>query len=230
MDIEIQILRKKMSSSSQIKETTVGSLTFYEGNLFGLDIILVRSGIGKVNAALCAQRLIIQFGADTIINTGIAGAIGAGLQIFDMIASTDAVYHDMDVTAFGYKPAEIPQMSESAFPSDKTLVETAEKAFKNSELFGKHKFVTGRVASGDQFITDSKIKSHIKEICNPVCVEMEGAAIAHACFLNKTPYLILRCISDCADDNAKINYSFNETEAANESATLLLEILASLKN
>lgn len=230
MEIEINILREKMQQTGSVNETIAGNLTFYEGSLFGLHIILVRSGIGKVNAAVCAQRLILQFGAEAVINTGIAGAMGAGLTIFDMVASTDAVYHDMDAVAFGYKPTVIPQMEVSAFPADQKLINAAKLAYAHSSIFEKHKFVTGRVATGDQFITDSKVKAHIKEICSPVCVEMEGCAIAHACYLNKTPYLILRCISDCADDDAKVNYSFNDTDAANESSDLLLGILEILSN
>lgn len=228
METEIKLLLENMKNEGAVKETNAGSLVFYEGNLKGKSVIVVRSGVGKVNAALCAQRLIIQFGADTIINTGIAGAMGGGLRIFDMVASSDALYHDMEAVAFGYKPTEVPQMKCSCFKADEKLIAAAVKAFEKVNSSNGRKIVTGRVATGDQFIADKNVKNHIKEICSPMCVEMEGAAIAHACYLNETPYLILRCISDMADDTVEATYSFNEDEAARESAKVMLELLNNL--
>ena len=228
MKTEISLLLENMKKEAEVKETEAGSLVFFEGKLKGKDVIVVQSGVGKVNAALCAQRLIIQFGADCVINTGIAGAMGAGLKVFDMGASSDALYHDVDAVIWGYKPTEIPQMSCSCFKADQKLIDAAVNAFEKVNGGSGKKMVVGRVASGDQFIGDKDKKNHIMEICSPVCVEMEGAAIAHACYLNKTPYLILRCMSDMADDSVEAEYNFNEDEAAQESAKVMLEILACL--
>lgn len=225
METEITLLKEKMRKSGEVKQTEAGSLYFFEGKINGKSVVLVKSGIGKVNAALCAQRLSLQFGATHIINTGIAGAMGADLRIFDMAVSSDAVYHDMEAVAFGYKPTEIPQMKTSVFEADKNLIEIAKNAFEKTNQNPERKIVSGRIATGDQFIADKKSKERIKEICSPICCEMEGAAIAHACFLNKTPFVILRCISDMADDTVESTYSFNEDEAAKESAAIVLEMI-----
>lgn len=225
MDVEINIFCEEMKKNGTLKKTECGNLVFNEGKLCGKDVVVVKSGIGKVNAALCAQRLILQFEAEKIINTGIAGSIQQNLHIHDMVVSTDAVYHDMDATAFGYGPTEIPQMHTSAFDADEKMIEAAEKAFALSESAKKYKLIRGRIATGDQFISYSEQKSHIEEICSPACVEMEGAGIAHACFLNKIPFVILRCISDNADDSYEVTYSFNEKIASEECAAVVLKML-----
>lgn len=228
MDSEITVLRSIMQENGSLKQVSAGKCTFNEGLINGMSVVVVKSGVGKVNAALCAQRLILQFGADAVINTGIAGAAGGDLRIFDMAVSTDAVYHDMNATEFGYKPTEIPQMEISAFPADKRLVKAAQTAFSKTNTAAGRKIVAGRVASGDQFVAEKTVKNHIKEICAPICVEMEGAAVAHACFVNDVPYVILRCISDMADDTVQATYSFNEETAAEESSKVVIEMLAEL--
>lgn len=228
MDVEISIFREEMQKNGSLKESAAGSLVFYEGILSEKNVVVVKSGVGKVNAALCAQRLILQFGVDAVINTGIAGAMEKSLGIFDMVASTEAIYHDVDAVAFGYKICEIPQMKESVFKADKKLVSAAENAFHSlSGLKGKQ-ILSGRIASGDQFIADKEKKLHIQQIANPFCVEMEGAAIAHACYLNKIPFVILRCMSDMADESYESSYSFNEKDAAEESASVVLQMLKNL--
>ena len=228
METEISLLKQQMQQSGEVKETKAGSLNFFEGTISGKQIVLVKSGVGKVNAALCAQRLILQFGVDAVINTGIAGAMGGNLKIFDMVASSDALYHDVQAVAFGSKETEIPQMSCSDFKADEVLVKKAVAAFEAVNKNPERKIVVGRVATGDQFIADKETKNHIKEVCSPVCVEMEGAGIAHACYLNNVPYLILRAISDMADETVEQTYSFNEDTAAQISAGLLLELIKSL--
>lgn len=229
MDTEIAVLRKIMQSEGNFSQIDSGKLTFNVGSINGVDVVVVKSGVGKVNAALCAQRLIIQFDVGVIINTGIAGAMGGDLHIFDMAVSTDAVYHDMDATEFGYNPTEIPQMSVSAFSADKKLLEIAKSSFEKTNTIKERKIVAGRVATGDQFVAAKEQKNHIKQICSPICVEMEGAAIAHACYLNNIPYVILRCISDMADDTVKATYSFNEDIAAEESSKVVIEMINELK-
>lgn len=225
METEVSLIKESMQKSGAMKEISAGGLVFFEGNIGGTDVVAVKSGVGKVNAALCAQNLIIRFGVTHIINTGIAGAMGGNLKIFDMVVSSDAVYHDMEAVAFGYKPTEIPQMKCSAFPADRKLIEIAKTAFEKANKISGRKILEGRIATGDQFIADKESKTHIREICFPLCCEMEGAAIAHACYLNNTPYLVLRCISDMADDTVEATYSFNEDDAAKESASVVLEML-----
>lgn len=226
MEIEIEHLRSLMGEN--VTKTESGSLLFMEGKIHGNDVVLVRSGIGKVNAALCAQRLILQFGCTNIINTGIAGAMAHGLGVMDFVVSSDCVYHDMDATGFGYKVGQIPQMSVYSFEADKKMIEACKKAFAESEESKGHKMIEGRIATGDQFISEKSLKSKIAENVNPACVEMEGAAIAHACYLNKIPFVILRCMSDMADDLSSNGYEFNEKIAAELSAKICENVVKML--
>lgn len=201
---------------------------FVTGTIEGKEVVIVMSGIGKVNAALCAGRLIREEGATHVINTGIAGATGKGLTVLDMVASTDAVYHDFDVTGFGYAPTVIPRMETSIFVADEKMRKAATQAFAElggREEFKGHKMVEGRIASGDQFISNKETKEKIISLCSPACVEMEGAAIAHTCFVYKTPFLILRCMSDCADDGEESTYKFNDVTAANMSAMIVKKLI-----
>lgn len=221
MSVELELLKSKLGENPAV--TKAGGMTFTEGKINGISVVLVQSGVGKVNAALCAQRLILKFGCTHIINTGIAGAMASGLKVLDFVASTDAVYHDMDATGFGYKKTEIPQMKCSDFPADGKMLEAARSAFK--EFPAEHKLVFGRIATGDQFISDKEKKSAIQETCSPACVEMEGAAVAHACWINEIPFVIIRCMSDMADDDGESIYNFNENEAASLSGSLVLSML-----
>lgn len=222
MEVEVELLRKELE---QPRISEAGGLSFAEGRLNNTDVVIVRSGIGKVNAALCAQLLVLRYGVTHIINTGIAGAMAQGLRVLDFVASTDALYHDFDVRAFGYERCVIPQMKCSTFPADKELVAAAQKAFASLPEAQGHKLLEGRIASGDQFISSKEQKELIRSACSPACVEMEGAAIAHACFLNEVPFVIIRCMSDMADDQGESNYSFNEDTAAKLCAQLVRTML-----
>lgn len=221
MDTEVKAL---VANIKDAEITEYGGLKYYAGSLCGKDVVVVKSGVGKVNAALCAQYLALHFGVEKIINTGIAGASGKGLGVFDFVVSTQAVYHDVDITIFGYKKGQLPGF-EQYFTADKELGEKAVAAFNKSSFAANHKIVMGTVASGDQFIGEKNLKNQIIENFQPMCVEMEGAAIAHACAINKVPFVIIRCLSDCADDSAVNTYEFNEDECAAACANLIMEIL-----
>lgn len=228
MDIEVNMLKSllyPLPQEKNIKITEAGACTFVEGLLDGTHVVIVQSGIGKVNAALCAQRLILQFSVTHIINTGIAGAMAHGLKVQDVVISTDALYHDVNAVDFGYKLTEIPGMKCSDFAADEKLISAAEKAFNDLSESKGHSLIKGRIATGDQFIASKELKAKIVESCNPACVEMEGAAIAHACFLNKVPFLIIRCMSDMADDNGEATYDFNEEAAAILSGKLVQKMI-----
>lgn len=224
MNVELKLLRlnlKPLPSEKSLKITNINGQEFVEGLLENVPVVIVRSGIGKVNAALCAQRLILEFNVSHIINTGIAGATEHGLKVLDFVVSSDALYHDMDATGFGYKITEIPQMNCSDFPADQEMIKKVQESFKNLPEAKNHNLVVGRIASGDQFISDKSLKQKIVENCSPSCVEMEGAAIAHASYLNKIPFVIIRCMSDMADDVGENTYNFNEEMAASLSAKLV---------
>jgi len=228
MDVEVKTLKSvllPLPDESSVRSCLAGGLEFFEGLLDGTPAVVVKSGIGKVNAALCAQRLILQFGVTHVINTGIAGAMASGLKVLDFVASTDALYHDMDATGFGYKPCVIPQMKCSDFPADAKMLDAATIAFASLEQAKDHELIAGRIATGDQFISDREIKNGIRQSCNPACVEMEGTAIAHACYLNDIPFVIIRCMSDMADDMKQNSYTFNESVAAELSAALVRKMI-----
>lgn len=222
MDSEVDTLFSRMSDKEKV---LVNNLAFYTGKLYDKDVVIVKCGIGKVNAALCTQLLILQFKVSKIINTGIAGAVGQGLKIYDFVVSTEAVYHDFDVQFFGYKPGQVPGMPE-VFKADTSLVNAAVTAFENTDFSKELKIVSGRVASGDQFISGGEKKASIIATFNPQCVEMEGCAIAHTCYANKIPFVIIRCMSDTADDSVKETYS--EATASRLSSTFLLEFIKEL--
>lgn len=221
MDTEIKNL---VSNLKDTQITEYGGLKYYKGILNGKDVVVVKSGVGKVNAALCAQYLAIHFNVEKIINTGIAGAAGKGLGVFDFVVSDEAVYHDVDISIFGYEKGQLPGLPKT-FVADLELADKAVTAFRKSVYASDHKIVKGIVASGDQFIAEKAVKDRIIENFKPMCVEMEGAAIAHACALNNVPFVIIRCLSDCADDSAGNTYEFNEDVCAAACSNLIMEML-----
>ena len=223
MKVEVDYLKSKLEGS--VKETKAGGILFTEGVIAGTPVVVVSSGVGKVNAALCAQRLVLQFAVTHVINTGIAGAAAKGLRILDFVVSSDALYHDMDATEFGYERTVIPQMTTSDFAADDAMIRAAKEAFAQIDEARGKQLVVGRIASGDQFIGAGDKKRAIIEVCSPACVEMEGAAVAQACYLCGVPFVVIRCMSDMADESVSGSYSFNETEAANLSARLVLSML-----
>lgn len=211
----------------QIAETkAIVGLQFHVGSYGGNRVILVVSGIGKVNAAVCTQALIDHFGAEYIINTGVAGAIAEELQIGDILISKDAVQHDMDVSALGDPIGTIPRMAESYFKADETLIRLAQEAAA-ADADAYHTMV-GRVASGDRFIATKADRAQIKENVQGDCAEMEGAAIAHACWLNSVPFVIIRAISDGADEDADMSYEQFVKIAAKRSSALVERMLAKI--
>lgn len=219
MESEVTAIYDQMTSKEIVE---YNGIKFYKGQLSGKDVVVIQCGIGKVNAALCTQLLILKFGVEKIINTGIAGAVGKGLNIYDFVVSTSAVYHDFDTTFFGYKLGQVPGMPET-FEADSKMVEVALSAFGNSDLSKEHKITKGLIASGDQFIAGGEKKAFIVSNFQPMCVEMEGCAIAHTCFKNKVPFVIVRCMSDCADDTVETSY--DEAKASVLSSTMLLSFI-----
>ena len=220
MEIEVNRIKEQMED---VSVTDKAGMSFFEGKWNGNDVVVVRSGIGKVNAAVCAQILADTFHADAIINTGIAGSLKNEINIGDIVLSTDAIQHDMDAQGFGYAPGVIPQMEVSDFQADEKLIELAKKCC--AEVCPDIQVFTGRVVSGDQFISDKKKKEWFSSQFEGLCAEMEGAAIAQAAYLNHVPFLIIRAISDKADDSATMDYPEFEAMAAENSVKLLADIV-----
>ena len=220
MDEEVAVLKEEMN----IEETfEYASMQFCKGTLCGKNVVIVRSGIGKVNAAICAQILVDKFNAEMLINTGIAGSLDAAIDIGDMVISTDLVEHDMDATIFGDPLGQVPRMDTFSFPADKKLVELAVAA--NEEANPDIKTFTGRIVSGDQFVSSAEVKDKLVENFQAKCTEMEGAAIAHAAYLNKISCVIIRAISDKADNSATMDYPTFEKKAIEHSVRLVRNLL-----
>lgn len=220
MELEVEELKAHMSSPNI---THRAGMDFYEGLLNGVDSVIVRCGVGKVNASLCVQILADLFQVSHIINTGVAGSLNAKLDIGDILISTDALHHDVDATIFGYRPGEVPQMGIREFPADERLVSLAKESCEraNPDIHA----LIGRVVSGDQFISDKDTKHKLIVNYYGDCAEMEGAAIAHSAYLNKIPFVIIRAISDKADDSAEVDYPVFERAAAKHSAKLVEDLI-----
>ena len=223
MDLEVEHLKGEIQISRIVDKA---GMEFYTGTLKGVDVVIVRSGIGKVNAGLCAQILADVFQVTHIINTGVAGSLNAKLDIGDILISRDALYHDVDVRIFGYQLGEVPQMGCREFKADKAMIEAAVSSCK--EVNPDIHVEVGRILSGDQFISDKAKKETLLADFQGDCTEMEGAAIAHSAYLNKIPFVIIRAISDKADDSAEMDYPTFEREAAKHSAKLVEHMITLL--
>ena len=218
MEVEVEKLRAKMTETEM---KTVAGMNFCKGKLEGKDVVIVRSGIGKVNAGICSQILVDLYQVD-----GIAGSLRNEINIGDLVLSTVAVQHDVDAGGFGYPVGEIPQLGVKEFPADERLLTLAEEACR--EANPDISTFKGRVASGDQFIDSKEKKKWICDTFDAYCAEMEGAAVAQAAYLNRIPYLIVRAISDKADDSAHMDYGEFEAKAVEHSVNLMLALVKRL--
>lgn len=220
MSQEVAALKEVMED---VEICSMAGMEFYKGKIYGKDVVVVRSGIGKVNAAICCQILVDCYHVNEVINTGIAGSLRAEINIGDIVLSKDTLQHDMDATGFGYPVGVIPQTDVSVFPGNEAMIQAAKKSCEkvNPEI-GVH---IGRVVSGDQFISDKAKKAWLLETFEGYCAEMEGAAIAQAAYLNGVPFLIIRAISDKADDSAEMDYEEFEAKAIEHSVRLVLDMI-----
>ncbi|MFU0823779.1 5'-methylthioadenosine/adenosylhomocysteine nucleosidase [Clostridium sp.] len=200
MDEEIEILLKNIEL---IKKDKKASMEFNLGKLWEKDVVVVRSGIGKVNAAVCAQILIDDYKVDRIINVGVAGGIGKEIMPGDVVIGDSLIQHDVDTSVFGDELGQIPRLGTYDFKADLDLVRLAKKVCENST---EHKSFIGRIASGDQFIASVEKIRWLNEKFNAIACEMEGASIAQVCYLNSIPFVIIRSISDNANNGAHIDY------------------------
>lgn len=223
MEEEVNQLKERMEISGTEQ---IASMEFVKGLLEGREVVVVRCGIGKVNAAICTQVLADRYQVDGIINTGVAGALYQELNIGDIVLSTDALQHDMDATGFGYPMGVIPRMETSVFEADKELIAAAKAVCE--EVNPDIQVFTGRVVSGDQFISDQGTKERLIKQFEGYCTEMEGAAIAQAAWLNKLPFLIIRAISDKADNSAEMDYGEFEAKAIEHTVKLVCVLVPRL--
>ena len=216
MDEEVASLINQMEDA---ESKTMAGMTFNKGKLWNQDAVVVQSGIGKVNMAICTQILVNIYGVDMLINTGVAGGLYKDINVGDIVISSDALQHDFDVTGLGYKKSVIPGMETSVFTADTELVEMAKEACEivNPEI----QCFVGRVVTGDQFISDNGTKAALVKDYDGYCAEMEGASMAQVATLNKIPFVIIRAISDKADDSAPVAYETFEEQAIVHTVKLL---------
>ena len=223
MQQEVETLLAAMQDVKKVEKLTA---VFYEGKLEGLDVVVVQCGVGKVNAAMCTQSLCDCFGVTHLVNTGIAGSLCADLDIADLVVSKDAMYHDFDCVHFGYEMGRVPGMDVTAFPADEKM---AALAFAAAEKVNPGHTKVGRVASGDLFVAERKAKERIIQRTGALCTEMEGAAIAHTAYRNGVSFVVIRAISDKADDSAEMDYPTFEKIAAHRCAAVTMEMARNLK-
>ena len=224
MEEEITNLKSHM----QVDEVqTIAGMSFFKGAVKGTKLVLVRSGIGKVNAGICTQILASVYGVDTVINTGIAGSLNADIDIGDIVVSTSLVQYDVDARNFGYKLGEIPRMNIVEFPADQYLIDKTQNVFDSLDL--GIKLYKGMVATGDKFVSEDSLKAEIISNFHAYCVEMEGAAIAQAAMLNNMACVVIRAISDKADNSADVDYRSFEAKAIENMSKISLALVDSLK-
>lgn len=215
MQIEIDLLLEKLHID---EEQTIAGMPFYKGNFMDTEVIITRCGVGKVNAAACTQILISKFDVDSIINTGVAGGLHSDVKVGDLVISTNVTHHDVNKNQMKNL---FPFQEE--FHASEELRALARKAVNSSNLnITVHE---GRIVSGECFVEDSKLKEQLVTEYAPHCTEMEGAAIGHVAHINDIPFLVLRCISDSADDSAQVSYDDFAKTAANYSSKIIVEML-----
>ncbi|WP_209979034.1 5'-methylthioadenosine/adenosylhomocysteine nucleosidase [Paenibacillus eucommiae] len=223
MNEEIELLLQHMEHT---KPSSKAGIAFYEGTFLGREVVVCKTGVGKVNAAITTQILIDQYGVDSVIFTGVAGALDPQLNIGDIVISDECMQHDMDVTALGFNKGIIPYADKSIFAADVKLVELA--VASGNELFSE-RVKRGRILSGDQFIANRDVVADLHQHLGGVCVEMEGAAVAQVCSINEIPFVIIRSMSDKADGSAHVNFAEFTLLAAENSYKIVEDIVRKLE-
>ncbi|NIK68538.1 5'-methylthioadenosine/adenosylhomocysteine nucleosidase [Paenibacillus sp. BK720] len=215
---EIELLHQNVNVTNSV---TKAGITYYEGQLHGKTVVFCKSGVGKVNAAVCTQ-ILIDLGVDSVLFTGVAGALDPRLNIGDIVVSSSCVQHDMDVTPLGFAKGVIPYQERSEFAADERLVKLATEA---SERLFEGRSLIGKVLSGDQFIASRDTVRELYENMQGACAEMEGASVAHVCDLNEVPFVVIRSMSDKADGSAHVNYAEFTVTAANNSYAIIDDMI-----
>lgn len=214
---EAEAIKKEIS---EIQENIINGISFFTGKFNDKEVVFVQSGIGKVNAAITATLLIEKFDVEEVIFSGVAGSLDEKLKVGDVVIGRDVVQHDVDATAFGYKMGQIPQMKEWAFESDRGLIKKTE----NISNFG-HQILTGRILTGDQFVSKKDVKLQLGKDFEALCVDMESGSVAQVCTILGVKFLIIRSISDSITDESDMEYETFVKLAAENSKKILKEII-----
>ncbi|MDR3596147.1 5'-methylthioadenosine/adenosylhomocysteine nucleosidase [Clostridium sp.] len=216
---ELEILLKDLILEEKKEKA---NMTFHKGTLYEKDVVAVVCGIGKVNSAICTQILASEYNVDKVINVGVAGGIGKEIYPGDIVVAENLVQHDMDTTAFGDKMGQIPRLDTFDFKCDKEMVALAKKACE--EISELNSFI-GRIASGDQFVANIEKIQWLDKEFGAISCEMEGASIAQACYLNSIPFVVIRSISDNANNGAHMDYQKFIPIAVKNSTRILNKML-----
>ena len=223
MEQEVAILREQLNDCVT---TTIGGCEFYQGSLAGHDVILTRSGIGKVAASIATVLLLDRFAPDAVINTGSAGGFDPELRVGDVVISNEVRHHDVNVTAFGYEPGQLPQQP-AAFESDKALITVAEQVMPQ---FPDLQSRIGLICTGDQFMCEPTHIAKVRETFpSMMAAEMEAAAIAQVCHQFKIPFVVIRSLSDIAGTESPTTFEEYLVVAAKNSSAMILAMLKELK-
>ncbi len=221
MEQEVTLLRDKIEG---LKTLSIAGCEIYTGTLNGTDVALLKSGIGKTSAALGTTLLLHICQPDIVINTGSAGGLASSLKVGDIVISEEVRYHDADVTAFGYAPGQMAGCPES-FVSDEKLITAAEQSIQALNLHA----VRGLIVSGDAFINGAAPLAHIRETFPAaVAVEMEATAIGHVCQRFDVPFVVVRAISDVADQQSHLSFEEFLDVAAKQSSLMVEDLVARL--
>lgn len=215
MDEEIEWLLTGMEQSEEIIRA---GIRYVKGSFQGKSVVVCKSGVGKVNAAVTTQIMIDQLGVSKVLFTGVAGAVHPDLSIGDIVISTECIQHDFDVSALGFSRGVIPYQEVSAFPANKDLIALAEQACRE---VANGNYILGKVLSGDQFIANRDTVAWLHNEMEGACVEMEGASVAQVCYMNNVPFVIIRSMSDKADGSAHVNFTEFTIEASKRSHAIL---------
>ncbi len=221
MELEVRVLKNMMDSASVEK---ISSVEFYRGTIHGVDTVVAAAGVGKVNAAVCAEAMILRYAPDAVINIGVAGGLRHDFNICDIAVADAVVEHDMDTSALGEPLGFISGLDTVLIPCDKSL---SDKLFETARHVGVN-VKRGVIASGDQFIASRENKDKIVKSFGAIAAEMEGASIGHVCAMNNVPFGVLRAISDGANDDSVTDFPAFAKKAAENSVKIILEMLEKL--
>lgn len=222
MAVEVDDLRHALTEQTQ---ETISGITYYRGKLHGQDVVLAKSGVGKVNAAMCAQTMILQYRPSAIINTGVAGGLEKGVGVLDIVIADDVVQYDVDTTAVGDPIGFVSGVNRVSFPSGAAL---ADGLCQAAQALPDTKVHRGTIATGDRFISSRIEAANIRAQFSALANEMEGGSIGQVCFINEVPFCVVRAISDGEDDGAHMEYLEFVERAAERSKAIVLGYLEGL--
>ncbi|MBQ3022613.1 MAG: 5'-methylthioadenosine/adenosylhomocysteine nucleosidase [Clostridia bacterium] len=218
MDIEIEKINACLKNK---KEEIISGVTYTQGTLGKCEVVTAICGVGKVFAAICTQTMILRYRPDAIINTGIAGTLSDKVGVLGSVVATALVQHDMDTSPLGDPKGLISGINVIEFPTDETL---AQKICENIDT----PYIRGIIASGDCFVADIEKKGNIRDTFNAVACEMEGAAVAHVCYMSRVPVCVVRTISDGADGGGELSYEEFRVKAADLSSEIMIKTIESM--